>query len=381
MPSQIYPAVYPSASHSADSYYINVSWSFPSGTSVGKVKILDYNTGAEVYNSGLLSRYTSSTSCYISSPQWNIYGLYCVSVQVFNYDTGDFSPWSDTVYGFNRVTMDTTPAPSPPSNISASYSGLNATITWTKGSYANNTAITFNGNTYYTTGNSYTVTLPAKGVYYDINLASINSNSVYSSWVYGGALYVAPAPLPTVPTNVSVSYSGMTATITWTKGNNTSYTDVWNTGDNTHGTPTGNTWAFTVPSKGVNYNFKLASVNSDGVASSWVDVPSIYIAARPSNFYGSLYKTATDGNDVVDTAQWHAFATRINEFRAYKGLTQFSYNYLSNAQNGSDFLAIYFNEMLTSMSFCSGLPSNKSSGNSIYKSYFDTMISSLNNVV
>ena len=379
MPSQIYSAVNPSALHSTDSYYINVAWDFPSGTSVGKVKILDYDTGVEIYNSGLLSQNVSYVSCYISNPQWGVNGKYCITVQVFNYNTGDFSPWSDNVYGFKRITMLQTPAPSQPSNITATYSGMNATISWTKGSYANQTAIKFNGQTYYTANSSYTVTLPSKGSYYDIELASINVNSVYSSWKYGGSLYITAVPIPGNPSGIMVSYSGTTATISWTKGSNTSYTDVWNTNDNTHGTTTNSSWSFNVPSRGVSYTFKLASVNSDGVSSSWITVPNIYV---PVNFSGSLYKTASNGNYVVDTAKWVSFATRVNEFRSYKGLSQYSYSYLTNAQNGNNFMATYFNEMINSMSGL-GLTGlyTKTSGDNILKSYFDNMVSKLNSIV
>jgi hypothetical protein len=382
MPSQIYPAVYPYASHSADSNYIYVSWSFPTGTSLGKVKILNYNTGAEIYNSGLLSRYTTSQYCYIPSPQWNVTGLYCVSVQVFNYDTGDFSPWSDAVYGYNRVTMDTSPPPVPTiTSIVQSSRTLTHTVYFTKSGNATSVNISISGvGTFYNlTGSSLTFTASSYSTF-SINAQANNSYGQTSSW--SSNTYFTPTqpyPVPGLPTNISVSYSGMTATINWTNGTNATYTDVWNTNDGTHGTPTGTSWTFNVPSKGVSYYFRLASANPDNV-SGWTDPILIYIAARPSNFYGSLYKTATDGNDVIDTAQWHAFATSINQFRAYVGLGQYSYSYLTNAQNGNDFMAIYFNEMLNSMNFCSGLPSNKNSGDSIYKSYFDNMVNGLNAV-
>lgn len=351
---------------------VYISWSFPPGTDCVELET-SWGDNRWVYSSG-----TYST---IDSPTFNE-NIYWARVIAWKSDGSYTAGWSDyTVFSLSPAPPPS--PPDPPSNIQISQSGrtLDHTVTFTKGDRATSTVIDVNVlGGYEITGTSYSFTVPNYNQFAvrAYSKDDYGQTSGWSDWVYKTP--TPPYPVPGLPTGISVSYSGMNATITWTTGSNATYTDVWNTYDNTHGTTAGTTWNFTVPNKGINYVFKLASANPDNV-SGWTDPIVIFIAARPSNFVGSLYKTATDGNDVIDTAQWHAFATRINEFRAYKGLSQYTYAYLTNAQNGNDFMADYFNEMLNSMNFCTDLPSSKSSGNSIYKSYFDTMVNRLNAVV
>jgi hypothetical protein len=203
----------------------------------------------------------------------------------------------------------------------------------------------------------------------------------------GGETTVPPPSPPTgiggTGSSIGVIYNGgLNITVYFATGSGTVQTVLHKTWDNTYMYTNGTNFTFDVPSKGVSYNVKLASINSVGVYSEWVDAPTIFIPFRPNNFTGTLYKVDSSGNDVIDVAQWTSFATRINEFRAYKGLSQYTFNYLNNAQIGSDLMAIYFNEIINSMTgLCGNLPSVKNTGDTVYKSYFDTLINQLNSIM
>lgn len=349
---------------------IRVSWTYQPGTNCIELQT-SWGYHEWIY-------YVTSKDITIANPVFD-QAVYWVQINMMKDDGTNNLGWcSEKV--FSLESTPPIPVPAAPWNVNVSYNGMVATITWLQDTNASYTDVwnTWDDTHAVPTNGSWSITLPSKGTTYTTKLACVNGSGS-SSWVPVN-LYIAAAPLPTAPSNVTVTYSGMTATITWTKGTNTNYTDVHNISDGTHGAPAGNTWTFNVPYRGVSYSFELASVNVDGVGSSWVAVPNIYV---PTDFSGSLYKTATDGNDVIDTAQWHAFATKINQFRSYKGLAQHDYTaMLTNSQVGNNFMVSYYNEMIDSMSGLglSGLYT-KNSGDSIYNLYFDTMVNQLNSIV
>lgn len=68
-------------------------------------------------------------------------------------------------------------------------------------------------------------------------------------------------------------------------------------------------------------------------------------SSRPSNF--SWTNTFTSGSDVnITAAEWNDFQTRINEFRVYKGLSNYSF---TSVVSGNDMLAPEFNAARTAI--------------------------------
>lgn len=101
--------------------------------------------------------------------------------------------------------------------------------------------------------------------------------------------------------------------------------------------------------------------------------------ARPSNF--SWTYTKVSGNTFIVTAnEWNAFTTRINEFRAYKSLSNFSF---TTAYTGNNITADIFNEVRLSISSIPGsgsVPNIAYTGNIIYASDLNALVSALNAV-
>ena len=358
-----------------------LQWSLPYGADIVHYQIGINDATATVLIDGWSVINSINTTYTPSNPIYDSSNWYWVKIIAHNNATGDYSPWS----AFMSATLLSTPAPSVPSNIHATYNGLVANITFTKGSNASSTALNFNGSVYYTDYSSISVVLPTSGQYYDISMASINSKGDYSSWVtLAGALHVASVPSSDPPTEIYISYGTYPwATMYFTQGNYTTKTVVKPSWTGVESLITGdyNYYTFQVPAMGTEYTIALVGVNSNNVRSVWTVSPTIIFPLRPSNFYGSLYYTLADNNDVISVAQWTTLAARVNEFRRYKGYDNYSFYDAWNSYAGNNFTANHFNEMLNAMSaVCYALPTGKNSGDNVYKSYFDSLVTSLNNI-
>lgn len=98
---------------------------------------------------------------------------------------------------------------------------------------------------------------------------------------------------------------------------------------------------------------------------------------RPSNFSWTYPKTS--GGDFNLTAlEWYLLTSRINSFRTYKGLNSYSF---TNAVAGNDFTAAMFNQARAAISAMGvSVPPAQSSGNDIYASHLNGLVSSLNSI-
>lgn len=108
---------------------------------------------------------------------------------------------------------------------------------------------------------------------------------------------------------------------------------------------------------------------------------------RPDNwtwttdFYAGK-EVAVVGNEIeiLPASEWNSFTSRINEFRAYKGLSAYSF---SNAYTGNEVMASYINQARTAISAMSpstSVPSSVSSGSSITAYVFTRLRDSLNSI-
>ena len=99
--------------------------------------------------------------------------------------------------------------------------------------------------------------------------------------------------------------------------------------------------------------------------------------SRPSNFAWTTEKTS-GGNFNLAAAEWNSFTSKINEFRTYKELSLVSF---TSAVAGNNFTASMFNQAISALSGMTGsLPATQSSGNAIYASYLNNMVSAMNSI-
>ena len=100
---------------------------------------------------------------------------------------------------------------------------------------------------------------------------------------------------------------------------------------------------------------------------------------RPGNYSWPFSKSA-GGDFYLGAFEWNAFFARINEFRAYKNLGAYTY---TTAYSGLDFYAYIFNQAVYAISAMSPTyspPSIVSSGNTVYASQLNQLVTSLNSV-
>ena len=86
------------------------------------------------------------------------------------------------------------------------------------------------------------------------------------------------------------------------------------------------------------------------------------------------------GSFNITATEWNRFLDAINSARAGKGLTAYNFTY---ASKGGDFYAYMFNQAVQAISAMNppiSPPSTRSSGDTIYASYFNQLKNSLNSV-
>lgn len=98
---------------------------------------------------------------------------------------------------------------------------------------------------------------------------------------------------------------------------------------------------------------------------------------RPSNFSWT-YPKVSGGVFNLTAAEWNSFTARINAFRAYKGLSNYSF---TTAVSGNNFTAAMFNEARAAISAMGiSVPAVQYSDNTIYASLLNDIVSALNSI-
>lgn len=115
--------------------------------------------------------------------------------------------------------------------------------------------------------------------------------------------------------------------------------------------------------------------NGYSASSSTIYVTTLNV--RPSDFSWTNAVFSTS-KFYLPATEWNSFTSRINSFRAYKGLSSYTF---TNAIYKNDFTATMFNQARTAISAMgASVPSAQSSGNDIYVSYMNGLVSALNSI-
>lgn len=106
----------------------------------------------------------------------------------------------------------------------------------------------------------------------------------------------------------------------------------------------------------------------------------VQVIARPNNFIFSSNIQSGAATTTLTADTWNNFCTRINEFRQYKGLSNYSFTSVSS---GSRMTAAIMAQPWDAINAINGhgtMPTRPSQGATIYASYFHTLAAALNNI-
>lgn len=114
-----------------------------------------------------------------------------------------------------------------------------------------------------------------------------------------------------------------------------------------------------------------------GSSTVTVTVPA---STRPTNWYWN--SAISSGRTVnIGASEWNNFCSRINDFRVYKGLSEYSF---TTARSGrTEISASICNEAWYAINGISGhgtMPSRAVSGGPMYASFFNNLQSALNSI-
>lgn len=238
------------------------------------------------------------------------------------------------------------------------------------------TVVNVSGTTYQLSGRNC-------GVQHDFKVRAKNSagSSSYTGVTYG----------TTNPRSPTIALSAKTAdTIDLSIGNmdgNWDYVLVWrddNQSNNKKLTQTD--WnngerivTFSGLNQGQTYNFKAQAVfnwNSTDLWSYYIREVNVTTSSRPASFSWDTQKTSGATCNLT-ASEWNRLTVKINEFRAYKNLSSYSF---TTASAGNVFTAAIFNQARNAISAMntSGLPGTKSTGDYVNASDLNALRDTLN---
>lgn len=127
---------------------------------------------------------------------------------------------------------------------------------------------------------------------------------------------------------------------------------------------------------GTDYACNVKLDNKDWIGTQYFTTNK---AAKPRPDNWSWYSSIYSGDSIgLSALEWNDFTTRINDFRAYKGLSKYSFTRVSRGMNIS---ASIMNEAVAAIkAMNSSVPNNVYSGNNISASFFNNLKNALNNI-
>ena len=119
------------------------------------------------------------------------------------------------------------------------------------------------------------------------------------------------------------------------------------------------------------------SATSSGTVTVSITAPEE--VTRPNDFSWT-YSKVQGGTFNLTATEWNALATRINEFRAYKGLSNYSFN---TAYSGNNYMAYMYNQARLAIQGISGYGTyipTVSSGDTVTAYAMNILVSELNSI-
>ncbi|WP_146767084.1 hypothetical protein [Paenibacillus sp. YN15] len=171
---------------------------------------------------------------------------------------------------------------------------------------------------------------------------------------------IGPTPVADGQASAPVQWSSV-----WPPTSGNSYSTPWETASGFSPGQTYTAYAFAQAANGLWYNAGSSTFTMQ--------------RARPSNF--SWWSAKEKGGDFyVSAGEWNALASSINAFRSYKGLGIY---YFTTAYSGVIYEAFYFNQAVSAISAMNppmAPPGTVYSGQTIYASQLNGLVSSLNSI-
>lgn len=127
------------------------------------------------------------------------------------------------------------------------------------------------------------------------------------------------------------------------------------------------------------YNFGVKAYDGDGAQSPMSTYSATTTKSRPPSFNWENGKYSGYAFNISAT-EWNSLCTKVNEFRYYKSLANFSFTRVSK---GMDFKATYYNEVVNAikaMSPPTSVPSLRATGDVVYASDINRLRDSLNSI-
>jgi len=252
---------------------------------------------------------------------------------------------------------------------------------------------------YNITGTTYQITGLEYGSAYDIAIRGVsNGEEPDSDWSSEYSIITAPK-MPSC--SKSADTSSITLNFSGFSGNWTRVVVQYST-DLSYGTTVNIDYPSTSTtinslSSDTEYNFKVSIYYDNGGAIYAVDSSGntdyLYFSksttpVRPSNWSwtttivqgGDLYSVSGKNLYVMPATEWNAFTTRINDFRHYCDLSDYSFTSISS---DSDFTADVFNEVCEAIDDCNPItfvPTDVNAGEDISASLLNGIKDSLNSI-
>lgn len=228
------------------------------------------------------------------------------------------------------------------------------------------------------------------GVAYTIEVRAYYSSSKYGSWEFGYTATTSPAQ----PTFTTSSRNGViTVNYSLADSSNVSYVYI-NLYDSTNSTVLQQK-TFTTASGSFSYNkvadgryyIRAQSVFVyggsylycvDDSGTTYTLTKSITVSSKPASFSWTYAKNS--GSDFnLKATEWNSFTSKINEFRDWKGLSDYSF---TTAVKGNTFTAAMFNQAVTAINamYSNNPLSSVSKGSTVTAYILNNIVSVLNNV-
>lgn len=228
------------------------------------------------------------------------------------------------------------------------------------------------------------------GVAYTIEVRAYYSSSKYGSWEFGYTVVTSPAQ----PTFTTSSRNGViTVNYSLEDSSNVSYVYI-NLYDSTNSTvlqqktftTASGSFSYNKVADG-RYNIRAQSVFVyggsyyycvDDSGTTYTLTKSITVSSKPASFSWTYAKNS--GSDFnLKATEWNSFTSKINEFRDWKGLSDYSF---TTAVKGNTFTAAMFNQAVTAINamYSNNPLSSVSKGSTVTAYILNNIVSVLNNV-